>query len=179
MPREHASCLPSHLLYVNAFSPMDLSSSPLGMVYGVMDTAVLWIMGHKPSSLLLCVCFKNKQYAWRMWTMDGMSRNEQRARISFYSSPYSFIPTLILFNLLSLILYTFTATSSFVKRFTALYTVPWCCSTMTTKSSVYEARTPSCWCIYPTMNSHSPQMVPNRSNYSQFPVSPNRECSDS
>ncbi|KAK8804351.1 hypothetical protein WA588_004566, partial [Blastocystis sp. NMH] len=48
---EHASCLPSHLLYVNAFSPMDLSSSPLGMVYGVMDTAVLWIMGHKPSSL--------------------------------------------------------------------------------------------------------------------------------
>lgn len=67
MPREHASCLPSHLLYVDAFSPMDLSSSPLGMVYGVMDTAVLWIMGHKPSSLLSCVCFKNKQWCvrWR------------------------------------------------------------------------------------------------------------------
>ena len=163
MPREHASCLPSHLLYVNAFSPMDLSSSPLGMVYGVMDTAVLWIMGHKPSSLLLCVCFKNKQYAWRMWTIDGMSRSEERARISFYSSSHLSIPTLMLFNWSLQFLYFLIATISFVRLSTALYTSPWY-STITTDSHTDEILAkPNCWSTtqysHTKMGPHSPTLL--------------------
>lgn len=44
--REHVMSLPVHLVLVDAFSPCDLSTSSLGYVYGVIDTAVMWILDY-------------------------------------------------------------------------------------------------------------------------------------
>ena len=38
--------LPVHLVLLDAFSPCDLSTSSLGYVYGVIDTAVMWILDY-------------------------------------------------------------------------------------------------------------------------------------
>lgn len=42
--RNLASSLPAHFLMIDAFSPCELSCSVLGYSYGIMETAMNWIL---------------------------------------------------------------------------------------------------------------------------------------
>lgn len=42
--RNLASSLPAHFIIIDAFSPCELACSVLGYTYGIMETAVTWIL---------------------------------------------------------------------------------------------------------------------------------------
>ena len=52
MCREHSILLPSHLRIIDYFCPFDLSTTYQGYVYGVIDTAVMWIYDYGSRRLL-------------------------------------------------------------------------------------------------------------------------------
>ena len=39
-----ASSIPAHFIIVDAFAPCELACSVLGYTYGIMETAVSWIL---------------------------------------------------------------------------------------------------------------------------------------
>lgn len=42
--RSLSSSLPAHFVIIDAFSPCELSCSVLGFAYGIMETAMMWIL---------------------------------------------------------------------------------------------------------------------------------------
>ena len=52
--RNLSSSLPAHFLLVDCYSPCNISCSVLGYAYGVMDTAVSWIMKNANSDEKVC-----------------------------------------------------------------------------------------------------------------------------